>query len=78
MDNDNNISLTPKQMDEIMTELQQLKTVRLMENVRRLKAAQALDNFAESEEYIAAKKEHLEIHARIKEIEKIMRDCIVI
>ncbi len=59
-------------------ELQDLKVNKRAENAQKLKEARAQGDLSENAEYDAAKDEQRDIHARIEEIEKILKNAEIV
>ena len=65
--------LTFEGLKALEDELQDLKVNKRAENAQKLKEARAQGDLSENAEYDAAKDEQRDIHARIEEIEKILK-----
>ena len=70
--------ITDEGLQSLKNELQDLKVNRAAENAQKLKEARAQGDLSENAEYDAAKDEQRDIHARIEEIEKILKNVEVI
>ncbi len=70
--------LTYEGLQQLETELQDLKVVRRKEIAQKIKEAREQGDLSENAEYDAAKDEQREIEARIEEIEKILKNAEVV
>ena len=70
--------LTFEGLKALEDELQDLKVNKRAENAQKLKEARAQGDLSENAEYDAAKDEQRDIHARIEEIEKILKNVEVV
>ncbi|MCR5790777.1 MAG: transcription elongation factor GreA [Lachnospiraceae bacterium] len=70
--------LTYEGLKALEDELQDLKVNKRAENAEKLKEARAQGDLSENAEYDAAKDEQRDIHARIEEIEKILKNAEVV
>ena len=59
-------------------ELQELKVVRRQEVAQKIKEAREQGDLSENAEYDAAKDEQRDIEARIEELEKILKNAVVV
>ncbi|MCR4922763.1 MAG: transcription elongation factor GreA [Lachnospiraceae bacterium] len=71
-------TLTYAGLKELEDELHDLKVNKRAENAEKLKEARAQGDLSENAEYDAAKDEQRDIHARIEEIEKILKNADVV
>ena len=78
MGNKNVVYLTQEGLDELKKELDELINVKRPENVQAIKEARALGDLSENAEYDAARNEQAQIENRIKELEKMMENVILI
>ncbi len=70
--------LTPKGIDKLKAELEDLKTNQREKNLEALKEARAQGDLSENADYDAARDEQARIESRIKEIENILKHAEVI
>ncbi|MCR5736569.1 MAG: transcription elongation factor GreA [Eubacterium sp.] len=70
--------LTHEGLQELETELEDLKVNRRKDIAQKLKEARAQGDLSENAEYDAAKDEQRDIEARIEEIEKILKNVEVV
>lgn len=70
--------LTYQGLQNLETELQDLKVVRRKEVAQKIKEAREQGDLSENAEYDAAKDEQRDIEARIEEIEKILKNAEVV
>jgi len=70
--------LTPKGIDKLKEELNDLKTNQREKNLEALKEARAQGDLSENADYDAARDEQARIESRIKEIENILKHAEVI
>ena len=70
--------LTPDGLKALEDELQELKVVRRKEIAQKIKEAREQGDLSENAEYDAAKDEQRDMEARIEEIEKILKNAVVI
>ena len=70
--------LTQEGYDKLEQELEYLKTVKRKEVAERLKIAIGFGDLSENAEYDAAKDRQAEIETRIVEIEKMLKNVVVI
>ena len=70
--------LTPDGLKALEDELQELKVVRPKEIAQKIKEAREQGDLSENAEYDAAKDEQRDMEARIEEIEKILKNAVVI
>ncbi|MCR5735877.1 MAG: transcription elongation factor GreA [Lachnospiraceae bacterium] len=71
-------TLTYEGLKALEDELQDLNVNKRAENAEKLKEARAQGDLSENAEYDAAKDEQRDIHARIEEIEKILKNAEVV
>ena len=72
------IPITPEGLAAVERELDQLREVRRPEIVSKIKAARELGDLSENFEYHAAKNEQGMMEARIKELEAIVKNHVII
>jgi transcription elongation factor GreA len=72
------VHITPEGLDAVRKELDQLTTVRRPAIVAKIKAARELGDLSENFEYHAAKNEQGMMEARIKELEAIVKNHVLI
>ena len=72
------IYLTSEGLAEITKELDELKLVKRPEVINALKEARAQGDLSENAEYDAARNEQAQIEARIKELEVMIENAVVI
>ncbi|MCC8150812.1 MAG: transcription elongation factor GreA [Lachnospiraceae bacterium] len=70
--------LTYQGLQNLETELQDLKVVRRKEVAQKIKEAREQGDLSENAEYDAAKDEQRDIETRIEEIEKILKNAEVV
>lgn len=70
--------LTYEGLKKYEEELEDLKVNKRRENAEKLKEARAQGDLSENAEYDAAKDEQRDIHARIEEIENILKNAEVV
>ena len=70
--------LTYEGLQNLETELQDLKVVKRKEVAQKIKEAREQGDLSENAEYDAAKDEQRDIEARIEELEKILKNAEVI
>ena len=75
---DKKIYLTQEGLDELKTELDDLINVKRPKNIIAIKEARALGDLSENADYDAAKNEQAEIEGRIKKIEKMLENAVII
>lgn len=78
MSNDKNIYMTEEGLEEIKKELEELKLVKRPEVINSLKDARAQGDLSENAEYDAARTEQAIVEARIKELEVMIEQAVVI
>ncbi|MBE6144070.1 MAG: transcription elongation factor GreA [Firmicutes bacterium] len=78
MSNTKEIYLTNEGLENLKSELDELKNVRRPEVIEALKEARALGDLSENAEYDAARNEQAVIENRIKEIEVMLENATVI
>ncbi len=84
MENTNNTTktnaykLTPKGMEDLKKELEDLKGPQRERNLEALKEARAQGDLSENADYDAARDEQARIEARIKEIENYLKNAEII
>lgn len=66
------VKLTQDSYDELVKELEYLKTVREREVAEQIKEARSFGDLSENSEYDEAKNEQGKLHSRIAEVENIM------
>src|SRR5258708_18344659 len=72
------VHITPEGLEAVRRELNQLTTVRRPEIVSKIKAARELGDLSENFEYHAAKNEQGMMEARVKELEAIVKNHVII
>src|SRR2546430_16682095 len=72
------VHITPEGLEAVEKELHELTTVRRPEIVAKIKAARELGDLSENFEYHAAKNEQGMKEARIKELEAIIKNHVLI
>jgi len=72
------VHITPEGLESVRKELEQLTTVRRPAIVAKIKAARELGDLSENFEYHAAKNEQGMMEARIKELESIVKNHVLI
>jgi transcription elongation factor GreA len=72
------VHITPEGLEAVREELHQLTTVRRPEIVSKIKAARELGDLSENFEYHAAKNEQGMMEARVKELEAIIKNHVII
>lgn len=77
-DNEKKNILTREGLEELETELEDLKLNKRKEIAQKLKEARSQGDLSENAEYDAAKDEQRDIEARIEEIEKILKNVEVV
>lgn len=78
MSNTKEIYLTNEGLENLKSELEELKNVRRPEVIEALKEARALGDLSENAEYDAARNEQAVIENRIKEIEVMLENATII
>ena len=78
MENNQSYKLTPKGIEKLKDELEDLKTNQREANLEALKEARAQGDLSENADYDAARDEQARIESRIKEIENILKHAEVI
>jgi transcription elongation factor GreA len=74
----NDVHITPEGLETVRKELDQLVTVRRPAVVAKIKAAREFGDLSENFEYHAAKNEQGFMEARIKELEQIIKNHVLI
>jgi transcription elongation factor GreA len=74
----NDVHITPEGLETVRKELDQLVEVRRPSIVAKIKAARELGDLSENFEYHAAKNEQGFLEARIKELEAIIKNHVLI
>jgi transcription elongation factor GreA len=74
----NDVHITPEGLEGVRKELDQLVTVRRPAIVAKIKAAREFGDLSENFEYHAAKNEQGFMEARIKELEAIIKNHVLI
>jgi len=72
------VHITPEGLEAVQKELQDLTTRRRPEIVSKIKAARELGDLSENFEYHAAKNEQGMMEARVKELEAIVKNHVLI
>ena len=70
--------LTYQGLKKLEDELQELKVVKRKEVAQKIKEAREQGDLSENAEYDAAKDEQRDIEARIEDIEKILKNAVVV
>ncbi|XOQ52271.1 MAG: Transcription elongation factor GreA [Succiniclasticum sp.] len=70
--------LTAEGLEKLKAELNELRTVKRLENEERLHEAISHGDLSENSEYDAAKDEQARIEGRIQEIEQMLKTAVVI
>lgn len=70
--------LSQKKYDELVAELNELKTSRRKEIADRLEFAKSLGDLSENAEYHAAREEQADVEDRIAQIEGILKTCEIV
>ncbi len=73
-----NYYLTQERLEELKTELNQLKTDKRAEIAERLKRAKEMGDLSENSEYFEAREEQSQVEARIFELEEMVKNAAVI
>ena len=74
----NDVHITPEGLESVRKELDQLVTVRRPAIVAKIKAAREFGDLSENFEYHAAKNDQGFMEARIKELEQIIKNHVLI
>jgi transcription elongation factor GreA len=74
----NDVHITPEGLESVRKELDQLVTVRRPAIVAKIKAAREFGDLSENFEYHAAKNEQGMMEARIKDLEAIVKNHVLI
>jgi transcription elongation factor GreA len=74
----NEVPITPEGLEAVQREHEQLTTVKRPEIVAKIKAARELGDLSENFEYHAAKNDQGMMEARIRELEAIMKNHVLI
>jgi transcription elongation factor GreA len=74
----NDVHITPEGLESVRRELDELTNVRRPNIVSKIKAARELGDLSENFEYHAAKNEQGMMEARIKELEAIIKNHVII
>ncbi|TMC52677.1 MAG: transcription elongation factor GreA [Chloroflexi bacterium] len=72
------VHITPEGLEAVEKELHELTTMRRPEIVSKIKAARELGDLSENFEYHAAKNEQGMMEARVKELEAIVKNHVII
>lgn len=70
--------LSPEKYKELENELEELKTTKRKEVATHLEEAKALGDLSENAEYHAARDEQADIEDRIKQVESLLRNALII
>src|SRR5699024_2865201 len=70
--------MTQEGKEKLEEELQYLKTERRQEVVERIKVARGFGDLSENSEYDAAKDEQAFVESRIAQVEKMIRNAVII
>ncbi len=76
--NQQKIQLTQEGYDNLVAELEKLKTVDRIKNLEDLKDARAQGDLSENADYDAAREQQREIERKIKELEVTLKNAVVI
>lgn len=71
-------TLTEVRLNEIISELEFLKTVREKEVAEQIKEARSFGDLSENSEYDEAKNEQGKLYSRIAELENVVANCVII
>src|SRR5438876_2445109 len=74
----NDVPITPEGLEAVRRELDELTTKRRPAIVAKIKAARELGDLSENFEYHAAKNEQGMMEARVKELEAIVKNHVLI
>jgi transcription elongation factor GreA len=74
----NDVHITPEGLEAVRTELHELTTVKRPAIVAKIKAAREFGDLSENFEYHAAKNEQGMMEARVKELEGIVKNHVLI
>ncbi len=69
---------TPEGFKALQEELEYLRTVRVEENKKEISTARSFGDLSENSEYDEAKAEQGQIHARIRELDEMIRNARVL
>lgn len=72
------VYLTQEGLDELKKELDVLINVKRPENIQSIKEARSLGDLSENADYDAAKNEQAQLEGRIKTIEKMLENAVII
>lgn len=78
MRNKKPVYLTQQGYDDLKKELDLLINVRRPENIQAIKEARSLGDLSENAEYDAARNEQAQIEGRIKTVEKMLENVVII
>jgi len=78
MSEDKSYYMTQEGKEKLEEELHHLKTVRRKEVVERIKIARDFGDLSENSEYDSAKEEQAFVETRIAQIEKMIRNAVII
>lgn len=78
MANEKSFYMTQEGKDKLEEELNYLKTDRRQEVVERIKIARGFGDLSENSEYDAAKEEQAFVETRIVQVEKMIRNAVII
>jgi len=70
--------VTQERLEELKTELNQLKTVSRLGVANKLKRAKEFGDLSENAEYLAAREEQANVERRVNDLEEIIRNAVVI
>ena len=76
--NDKSVYMTEEGLEDIKKELEELKLVKRPEVINSLKDARAQGDLSENAEYDAARTEQAMVESRIKELEAMLEQAVVI
>ena len=78
MSKEKELYLTEEGLEELRTELDELKLVKRPEVINALKDARAQGDLSENAEYDAARTEQAQVESRIKELEIMLENAVII
>lgn len=70
--------VSAQRLEELKQELEELKNVKRKEIARRIEEAKSLGDLSENAEYMEAREEQAFNEGRIKELEELVRDAVLI
>ena len=78
MSDKKSVYLTEEGLQELKSELDTLINVKRPENIQAIKEARSLGDLSENSEYDAARNEQAQIETRIKDLEKMLENVVII